>query len=78
MKIRKDFLPLNRPSIGETEIAKVTACLRSQWITTGPLCKSFEERFQELTGARYAVSLSSATAGMHLVIAALGIGPGTR
>ncbi|MFZ4439454.1 MAG: aminotransferase class I/II-fold pyridoxal phosphate-dependent enzyme [Syntrophales bacterium] len=76
MKIREDFLPLNRPSIGETEIAAVTACLRSQWITTGPLCKSFEERFQELTGARYAVSLSSATAGMHLVISALGIGPG--
>ena len=76
MKIREDFLPLNRPSIGETEIAGVTACLRSQWITTGPLCKSFEERFQEITGARYAVSLSSATAGMHLVIAALGIGPG--
>ena len=76
MKIREDFLPLNRPSIGETEIAGVTACLRSQWITTGPLCKSFEERFQEITGARYAVSLCSATAGMHLVIAALGIGPG--
>ena len=76
MKIREDFLPLNRPSIGESEIAGVTACLRSQWITTGPLCKNFEEEFQDLTGARHAVSLSSATAGMHLVIAALGIGPG--
>jgi UDP-4-amino-4-deoxy-L-arabinose-oxoglutarate aminotransferase len=76
MKIREDFLPLNRPSIGETEIASVTACMRSQWITTGPLCKSFEERFQELTGARHAVSLSSATAGMHLLLSALGIGPG--
>lgn len=76
MKIREDFLPLNRPSIGETEIAGVTACLRSQWITTGPLCKRFEEQFQELTGARHAVSLCSATAGMHLVIAALGIGKG--
>ena len=76
MKIREDFLPLNRPSIGETEIAGVTACLRSQWITTGPLCKTFEEQFQVLTGARYAVSLSSGTAGMHLVLKALGIGPG--
>ena len=76
MKIREDFLPLNRPSIGETEIAGVTACLRSQWITTGPLCKTFEEQFQVLTGARHAVSLSYATAGMHLVLTALGIGPG--
>lgn len=76
MKIREDFLPLNRPSIGEAEIAGVTACLRSGWITTGPLCNQFEERFQELTGARHAVSLSSATAGMHLALTALGIGPG--
>ena len=76
MELREDFLPLNRPSIGQAEIDGVTACLRSRWITTGPLCKQFEERFQELTGARYAVSLSSATAGMHLALTALGIGPG--
>src|SRR5512133_1253883 len=73
---REDFLPLNRPSIGEAEIAGVTACLKSQWITTGPLCRKFEERFQTLTGAGHAVSLTSATAGMHLVLLALGIGPG--
>lgn len=76
MQIREDFLPLNRPSIGESEIAAVTECLKSKWITTGPLCKSFEEQFQSLTGASHAVSLSSGTAGMHLVLSALGIGPG--
>ncbi len=73
---RNDFLPLNRPSIGEAEIAAVTACLRSQWITTGPLCKQFEDQFKTLTGADHAVSVVSATAGMHLVLMALGIGPG--
>ena len=57
IEIEKDFLPLNRPSIGEAEIAAVTACLKSRWITTGPLCRSFEERFQALTGARHAVSV---------------------
>ena len=76
MEIREDFLPLNRPSIGAGEIAAVTDCLKSRWITTGPLCQAFEERFCKLTGAKYAVSLSSATAGMHLTIAALGLGPG--
>ena len=35
MKIREDFLPLNRPAIGEVEIEAVTACLKSKWITTG-------------------------------------------
>ncbi len=73
---RPDFLPLNRPSIGEAEIAAVTECLKSRWITTGPLCASFEERFKALTGARHAVTVVSATAGMHLVLMALGIGPG--
>ncbi len=76
LKIRKDFLPLNRPSIGDAEIDALTACLRSGWITTGPLCKTFEEKFRELTGARYAVSLSSGTAGMHLLLTALGIKEG--
>jgi len=76
MKIREDFLPLNRPSIDETDIQAVNRCLRSGWITTGAVSKAFEERFSKLTGAPYAVSLSSATAGMHLALAALGIGPG--
>jgi UDP-4-amino-4-deoxy-L-arabinose-oxoglutarate aminotransferase len=76
IEVREDFLPLNRPSIGEAEIAGVTACLKSQWITTGPLCKTFEEKFTTLTGAGHAVSVASATAGMHLVLMALGIGPG--
>ncbi len=76
IEIRPDFLPLNRPSIGEAEIAAVTECLKSRWITTGPLCAGFEERFKTLTGARHAVSVVSATAGMHLVLMALGIGPG--
>jgi UDP-4-amino-4-deoxy-L-arabinose-oxoglutarate aminotransferase len=76
MKIREDFLPFSRPSIGSCEIEEVVRCLKSGWITTGPLCQSFESRFRELTGAAHAVSLSSATAGMHLALLALGIGPG--
>ena len=76
MKIREDFLPLSRPSIGDREIESVTECLKSGWITTGPVCKAFEDKFRELTGASHAVSLSSATAGMHLVLLALGIGEG--
>ncbi len=76
MKIREDFLPLNKPSIGSAEIERVVDCLKSGWITTGPHCLTFEERFRKLTGAAHAITLSSATAGMHLALAALGIGPG--
>jgi UDP-4-amino-4-deoxy-L-arabinose-oxoglutarate aminotransferase len=76
MKVRPDFLPLSRPSISEREIESVVDCLKSGWITTGPVCKAFEDRFCELTGAFHAVSLTSATAGMHLILLALGIGEG--
>ena len=76
MKIREEFIPLSRPSIREREIEGVVECLKSGWITTGPVCKSFEDKFCELTGASHAISLSSATAGMHLVLLALGVGEG--
>jgi dTDP-4-amino-4,6-dideoxygalactose transaminase len=71
MKTRKDFLPFSRPSIGETEISGVVACLKSGWITTGALCKAFEDKFCRLTGAKQAITLNSATAGMHLMLKAL-------
>jgi UDP-4-amino-4-deoxy-L-arabinose-oxoglutarate aminotransferase len=76
VKIRKIFLPFSRPSIGKNEINKVTACLKSGWITTGALSKEFEDKFCQLTGSRLAISLNSATAGMHIMLSALGIGPG--
>jgi UDP-4-amino-4-deoxy-L-arabinose-oxoglutarate aminotransferase len=76
MKIRKEFLPFSRPSIGEAEINKVVGCLKSGWITTGALCKEFEDKFCELTKASQAIALNSATAGMHLTLIALGIGKG--
>jgi dTDP-4-amino-4,6-dideoxygalactose transaminase len=76
MKIRKEFLPFSRPSIGKDEINKVTACLKSGWITTGALCKEFEDNFRQLTGSQQAISVNSATAGMHITLSALNIGPG--
>ena len=76
MKVREDFLPFSRPSIGEAEISRVVACLKSGWITTGALCKEFEDKFCELTGSKEAVTLNSATAGMHLVLTALNLQPG--
>jgi len=76
VKIRKEFLPFSRPSIGKDEINKVTTCLKSGWITTGALCKEFEDNFCQLTGSEQAISLNSATAGMHITLSALDIGPG--
>jgi UDP-4-amino-4-deoxy-L-arabinose-oxoglutarate aminotransferase len=76
MSMRKAFLPFSRPSITEADIAAVDEVLRSGWITTGLKNAEFEEEFCRYTGCVGAAALSSATAGMHLVLKALGIGPG--
>ncbi len=73
MKIRKEFLPFSKPSIGEGEINKVVACLKSGWITTGAQAKEFEDEFCKLTNATQAIALNSATAGMHITLSALNI-----
>ncbi len=74
--MRTTFLPFSRPSISEDDIAAVDAVLRSGWITTGPKCAEFENRFGEYVDSKGAVALASATGGMHLLIEALGIGSG--
>jgi UDP-4-amino-4-deoxy-L-arabinose-oxoglutarate aminotransferase len=76
MNMRTEFLPFSRPSISEEDIQAVAEVLRSGWITTGSKCAEFEQRFSEYVGCTGAVALSSATAGMHLLLHALGIGPG--
>ena len=74
--MRDTFLPFARPSIGEEEIAEVTETLRSGWITTGPKVEKFAAAFADYVGGRYAVPVSSATAGLHVALLALGVGPG--
>ncbi len=74
--MRSDFLPFSKPSISEGDIAAVAEVMRSGWITTGPWNSLFEQRICEYTGCQGAVALSSATAGMHVVLKALDIGPG--
>ena len=74
--MRKEFLPFSRPSISEDDIASVVKVLRSGWITTGAQNQAFETAFSNYTGCAHAVALASATAGMHLLFSALGLGPG--
>jgi len=74
--MNEPFVPFHRPSIGEEEITEVTDTLRSGWLTTGPKVARFEREFRDYAGAPYAVALNSATAGLHLALAALKIGPG--
>ncbi|HXM78104.1 MAG TPA: DegT/DnrJ/EryC1/StrS family aminotransferase [Thermoanaerobaculia bacterium] len=74
--MRREFLPFARPALGDEEIAEVVDTLRSGWITTGPKVERFASDFAEYVGGRFAVPVSSATAGLHVALLALGIGPG--
>jgi dTDP-4-amino-4,6-dideoxygalactose transaminase len=74
--VRETFLPFALPSIGEEEIAEVVDSLRSGWVTTGPKVKRFEADFAEYVGCRHAIALNSCTAGLHIALTALGVGPG--
>lgn len=70
------FLPFSRPAIGDAEIKAVEDVLRSGWITTGPQNHQLEQDFCEKFGSKHAIAICSATAGMHVVLMAMGIGPG--
>jgi dTDP-4-amino-4,6-dideoxygalactose transaminase len=72
----EEFLPFSRPSISREAIDEVVACLESGWITTGPRVKKFEEELRRYFNAPHALALSSATAGLHLALAALDMKPG--
>ncbi len=72
----RPFLPFALPDISEDEIAAVGEALRSGWVTTGPRAKRFEEAFAAYVGAPHAVAVNSATAGLHLALEAVGVGPG--
>jgi UDP-4-amino-4-deoxy-L-arabinose-oxoglutarate aminotransferase len=74
--MRSKFLPFSVPTIDEGDIAAVGEVLRSGWITTGPKSAEFEQKFAEYVGCPAAVGLTSATAGMHVALKALEIGPG--
>lgn len=75
-RMRSTFLPFARPSLGEEEIQEVVDTLRSGWLTTGPKTERFAAEFLEYVGGRFAVPVSSATAGLHAALLALGVGPG--
>lgn len=69
-------IPLSYPDITDAEIKAATDVLRSGRLSIGPRQVRFEEMIAERAKRTHGVAVSSGTAGLHLVLAALGIGPG--
>lgn len=71
-------IPYGRQHITEEDIEAVIATLQSDYLTQGPRIPEFEKAFSEYVGARYAVAVNNATAGLHLAASALGVKPGDK
>jgi perosamine synthetase len=69
-------IPLASPDISAREHELVSQVLSSGSLALGPFAREFEERMAALVGRQHAVSCSSGTAGLHMIIRALGIGEG--
>lgn len=76
--MREKPIPYGRHHITDEDVEAVVETLRSDFLTQGPKIKEFEEKFAAYVGARHAVAVNNATAGLHLAAKALGVKPGQR
>jgi perosamine synthetase len=69
-------IPISHPDTGEEEWQALRETLMTGWLTQGPKVEAFEKGFARRHGVKYAVATSSCTTALHLILTALGIGPG--
>jgi len=69
-------IPLSSPDLTEIEKRAVLDVLESSELSLGPKLVEFEEAVAKYVGVRHAVAVNSGTSGLHLIVRALGIGPG--
>ncbi|MFW6383628.1 MAG: DegT/DnrJ/EryC1/StrS family aminotransferase, partial [Nanoarchaeota archaeon] len=68
------MIPYGKQTIDKDDINSVVEVLKSDFLTTGPNVKEFEEKFASYVGSRYAIAVSSGTAALHLASLVSGIG----
>lgn len=71
-------IPYGRQNITEEDINAVIETLKSDYLTQGPKIGEFEKAFAEYVGAKYAVAVNNATAGLHLSAISLGVNSGDK
>ncbi|MHA1516231.1 MAG: aminotransferase class I/II-fold pyridoxal phosphate-dependent enzyme, partial [Candidatus Heimdallarchaeaceae archaeon] len=71
-------IPYGKQWITDKDIEKMKEVLKSEFLTTGPYVKEFEEKFAKYVGAKYAIAVANGTAALHLSAQALGVGKGTE
>jgi perosamine synthetase len=69
-------IPLSSPDITQREIDAVVEVLQTPTLSIGPRIEAFEKRCARVAGRRFAVGVSSGTAGLHCAMIAAGFKPG--
>lgn len=72
------FIPYSCQEVTDEDVDAVVGVLRSEYLTQGPSVNAFETAFAAVHEVEFAVSVSNATAGLHIGCLALGVGPGKR
>ena len=73
-----DPIRYGKQSIDQSDIDAVVEALSSDFLTQGPRVLEFENNFSSYVGAKYAVAVSSGTAGLHLAVLSVGLRSGDR
>lgn len=73
-----EFIPYSCQDVVQEDIDAVCAVLRSEYLTQGPTVPAFERDFAQRHRVAHAVAVSNATAGLHIALLALGVGPGSK
>jgi perosamine synthetase len=70
-------IPIMEPYLQGNELAYVTDCIRTNWLSSqGKYVSEFEARFSDICGGAHALTVCNGTAALHLALMSLGIGPG--
>lgn len=74
--MEKREIAISLPSTGDDEWQAVREPLKTGWLTQGPKVAAFEKAFAERHQVKHALATTSCTTGLHLILAAAGIGAG--
>ena len=69
-------IQISLPSTGEEEWQATREPLMTGWLTQGPKVAAFEKAFAQRHAVKHALATTSCTTGLHLILAAMGVGPG--
>ena len=73
-----EIIPYGKQSITEDDINEVVGCLKSDYITQGPMVNKFEDSFSNYVNSKYSIAVANGTAALHLAVLALGLKKGDK